>query len=108
MSVYPVFETIGISSVTHLRDKPLRETKVILDVYLGKLANYLRMLGFDTMYRNDNDDPEIILISLAEHRIILTRDIGLLKVKTVTHAHFIPSQHPKEQITEILKHFDLY
>jgi uncharacterized protein with PIN domain len=108
VSVYPIFETIGISGVTHLRDKPLSETKFILDVHLGKLAKDLRILGFDTMYRNDNDDPEIIRISLAEHRIILTRDIGLLKVRTVTHAYFVRSQHPKEQITEILNHFDLY
>lgn len=108
VSVYPVFETIVISGVTHLRNKPLRETKFILDVHLGKLAKYLRMLGFDTLYRNDNDDPEIICISLAENRIILTRDIGLLKVKSVTHAYFVRSQHPKEQIKEILKYFDLY
>ena len=108
VSVDPVFETIGITSVNHLRDKPLRETKFVLDVHLGKLAKFLRMLGFDTLYRNDNDDTEIIRISLAEHRIILTRDIGLLKIKSVTHAYFVRSQHPKEQIREILNHFDLY
>ena len=108
VSVYPVFETLNIEGVTHLRSKPLRETKFILDVHLGKLAKYLRMLGFDSLYRKDNDDPEIIGISLAEHRIILTRDIGLLKIKTVTHAYFLRSQDPKEQIEEVLKYFDLY
>jgi uncharacterized protein with PIN domain len=108
VSVYPVFETIDLSNVTHLRSKPLRETKFVLDVHLGKLAKYLRMLGFDTRYENDNDDPEIIRISLTEHRIILTRDIGLLKVKTVSHAYYIRSQHPKGQLSEVLKHFDLY
>ena len=108
VSVYPVFETFGIAPVTHLRAKSLRVSTFILDVHLGKLAKYLRMLGFDTLYRNDNDDPEIIRISLAEHRIILTRDIGLLKVKTVTHAYFVRSQHPKGQLTEVLKYFDLY
>jgi len=108
VSVYPVFETFGIAPVSHLRAKPLRVAAFILDVHLGKLAKYLRMLGFDTLYRNDNDDPEIIRISLSEHRIILTRDIGLLKVKTVSHAYFVRSQHPKGQLTEVLKHFDLY
>jgi len=108
VSVYPVFETIGIDSVTHLRAKPLRVSTFILDVHLGKLAKYLRMLGFDALYRNDNDDPEIIRISLSEHRIILTRDIGLLKVKTVTHAYFVRSQHPKGQLAEVMKYFDLY
>lgn len=108
ISVYPVFETISIANVSHLRDNPLRETKFILDVHLGKLARYLRMLGFDTIYQNDNDDNEIIRISLSEHRIILTRDIGLLKVKSVSHAYFIRNQDPKRQLTEVLRHFDLY
>jgi len=107
ISVYPVFETINIANVSHLRDSPLRETKFILDVHLGKLARYLRMLGFDTTYQNDNDDNEIIRVSFTEHRIILTRDLGLLKVKSVSHAYFIRSQNPKEQLTEVLRHFDL-
>jgi len=108
VSVYPVFETFGIAPLTHLRAKPLRVAAFILDVHLGKLAKYLRMLGFDTLYRNDNDDPEIIRISLTEHRIILTRDIGLLKVKTVSHAYFVRSQNPKKQLVEVLEYFDLY
>jgi uncharacterized protein len=108
VSVYPVFETLDLSGVSHLREKPLRETKFILDVHLGKLAKYLRMFGFDSTYRNDYDDKEIIRISLAEHRAILTRDIGLLKVKSVTHGYFIRDQNPKMQLTELLEHFDLY
>jgi uncharacterized protein len=108
VSVYPVFETFGITPVSHLRAKPLRVPAFILDVHLGKLARYLRMLGFDTLYRNDNDDPEIIRISLAEHRIILTRDIGLLKVKSVSHAYFVRNQDPGKQLVEVLDYFDLY
>lgn len=108
VSVYPVFETQDISDVTHLRNKPLREMKFILDVHLGKLAKYLRTFGFDTRYQNDYDDKEIIRISLDEHRIILTRDIGMLKVKSVTHGYFIRNQQPKMQLTEVLNHFDLY
>jgi uncharacterized protein len=108
VSVYPVFETLEISGVSLLRDKPLRDTKFILDVHLGKLAKYLRMLGFDTAYQNDYDDKNIIQISFAEHRIILTRDLGLLKVKTVTHGYYIRNQHPKGQLSEVLNHFDLY
>ncbi len=108
VSVYPVFETFEISGVSHLRKKPLRETKFILDVHLGKLAKYLRMLGFDTMYQNDFDDKAIIRLSLAEHRIILTRDVGLLKNGSVSRAYYIRSQDSKGQLAEVLKHFDLY
>lgn len=85
-----------------------KEIKFILDVHLGKLAKYLRMCGFDTVYKNDYNDKKIIEISLEENRIILTRDIGLLKVKSVSNGYFIRNQDSKAQLTEVLKHFDLY
>ncbi len=107
-SVYPVFETIDISPVIHLLNRPLRHTTFIVDVHLGKLAKYLRMLGFDTLYRNDYEDQEIVSISIAENRIILTRDIFLLKIKEVSHGYFVRNTDPKEQINEILSRFDIY
>jgi uncharacterized protein len=60
ISVYPVFESIDITPSVHLRESPLRELKFITDVHLGKLAKYLRLCGFDTYYRTDLDDNEII------------------------------------------------
>jgi uncharacterized protein with PIN domain len=88
--------------------KEWKEIKFILDVHLGKLAKYLRMCGFDTVYQNDYNDKKIIEISLEENCIILTRDIGLLKVKSVSNGYFIRNQDSKAQLTEVLKHFDLY
>lgn len=107
VSVYPVFESMDISNVTRLRKKPLRRTKYILDVHLGKLAKYLRMLGFDTLYENYYKDSEIIEIAKAEKRIILTRDIQILKNKAVTHGYYIRSQHPKRQLKEVILRFSL-
>ncbi|MBN1293701.1 MAG: twitching motility protein PilT, partial [Candidatus Latescibacteria bacterium] len=75
ISVYPVFESLDISPVTHLREKPLREPKFILDVHLGKLAKYMRLLGFDTVYDNLYDDHEIVALAVAQKRTILTRDV---------------------------------
>ena len=63
VAVYPTFECFDISSVTCLRPQPLRRTRFVLDVHLGKLARHLRMLGFDSLYRNDYDDDQIIRIS---------------------------------------------
>ena len=107
ISVYPVFESFNISNVTHLRTKPLRITKFILDVHLGKLARHLRMLGFDSLYQNDYSDREIIDVSVTEKRIILTRDIGILKNSAVTHGYWVRSQNHKEQLKEVITHFDL-
>ncbi|MCD4697913.1 MAG: Mut7-C ubiquitin/RNAse domain-containing protein [Bacteroidales bacterium] len=107
VSVYPVFEGFDISNVTRLRSKPLRITRFILDVHLGKLARLLRMLGFDTLYENDYEDGEIIEIAIVQKRIILTRNLGILKHKTVTHGYFVRSQQPGKQLDEIIQRFDL-
>jgi len=108
VSVYPVFESLDISSVTHIRGKPLRKPAFILDVHLGKLARYLRMLGLDTLYRNDYEDNDIVRIARMQNRIILTRDVGLLKKKEVTHGFWIREQNPKKQVSEVLDRLDLY
>lgn len=107
VSVYPVFESLDISPVNRLRERPLRKTRFILDVHLGKLAKYLRMTGFDTLYEKHYSDSEIVEISLKEKRIILTRDIGVLKYKTVTHGYWIRSQDPYEQFNEVIRRFEL-
>jgi len=108
IAVYPVFESLDITKVTRLRKKPLREAKFILDVHLGKLARLVRMLGFDCIYETDLEDKTIIKIAKKEKRIILTRDKGLLKDKTITHGHWVRETEPKKQLKEILSLYDLF
>lgn len=79
----------------------------ILDVHLGKLAGYLRLLGFDAVYQNDYNDCVIAERAYKECRIVLTRDIGLLKHKVIRHGYWLRSQQPKEQLKEVIKHFYL-
>jgi len=107
VSVYPVFEGLDITPVIRLRDKPLREVKFILDAHLGRLAKYLRLCGFDTLFNGNYTDPEIVDIAEKEKRIILTRDRGILKNKRVTHGYWIRSQKHDEQLKEVLTRFDL-
>ncbi len=108
ISVYPVFETFDISQILKVRPKPLRQTGFVLDVHLGKLAGFLRMLGFDLLYQNDYNDNILAEISAGEHRILLTRDRGLLKRSAVTHGYLVRSNNPREQLREVLHRFDLY
>jgi len=108
ISVYPVFETLDISDVTHLRPRPLRKPKFVLDVHLGRLARYLRLAGFDTVYENSLGDREIIDIARSQKRIILTRDLGILKNDRVTHGYFIRSDNPRTQIQEVVNYFSLH
>ncbi len=107
ISVYPVFESLDISIVNHLRPKPFRELKFIVDVNLGKLAPKLRLLGFDTLFENNYNDAEIVKISIEDKRIILTRDIGILKCKDVVHGFWVRSTNPHEQLKEVVKRLQL-
>jgi len=107
ISVYPVFESIDISETTRLRQEALRNAEFILDVHLGKLTGYLRMLGFDCLYRNNLEDNEIIRLASEQQRIILTRDKGILRNKKVTHGYYLRSDDPREQVKEIIRRFDL-
>lgn len=107
ISVYPAFESLDITNLQHLRAKPLRKPKFILDVHLGTLAKYMRMLGLDTLYRNDYTDEEIVELSLKEKRTILTKDKGILKRTEVTHGCWIRNTKIDDQITEVINRFDL-
>ncbi len=107
ISVYPEFEMIDISEVSRLRPKPLRQTKFIVDANLGRLSRYLRMLGFDTVFDMNLHDPDIILIAGKEKRIILTRDLGILKNSRVVRGYFIRSQEPDQQLREVVNKFHL-
>jgi uncharacterized protein with PIN domain len=107
VSVYPVFESFNIATVTRLREVPLRDLKFILDVHLGKLSKYLRLLGFDTSYNSGYDDNTIIRISVLDKRIILTHDRGLLKNSRVSRGYWVRSMDLEEQAKEIIRKFDL-
>ena len=108
ISVYPVFESFDISAENKLRPEPLREAKFVLDAHLGRLAAYLRLLGFDTLYRNDYADEELAEISHNENRICLTRDRGLLKRNMVERGYCLRSTDSRQQVKEVLRRFDLF
>jgi uncharacterized protein with PIN domain len=80
----------------------------VLDTHLGKLARYLRLLGFDALYSNAYTDAELADISAGgDKRILLTRDHGLLKRARVTHGYFVRETAPERQAVEVLQRFDL-
>lgn len=107
ISVYPMFESLDITPELRVRPRPLRQPKFVLDVHLGRLAAYLRMLGFDTVYQNCFDDEDLVRVSSREHRILLTRDRGVLKHSAVTHGYWLRQTDSKRQAAEIVNRFDL-
>jgi uncharacterized protein with PIN domain len=108
VSVYPISESSDITSLLKVRPKPLHEPKFVLDVHLGRLVAYLRVLGFDTLFPENYDDENLARISAEERRILLTRDTGLLKRKVVTHGYYVRTTNPRKQVIEVARRFDLY
>jgi len=108
ISVYPVFESLNIENVTRLRPSPLRDTKFVLDVHLGRLARRLRLLGFDVDYTVDRDDHVLAEIAYKENRVLLTRDRQLLMRKTVSRGIIIRNTDSEKQVLEVLDRLDLW
>jgi uncharacterized protein with PIN domain len=107
VAAYPMFESIDITPELRIRPHALREPKFVLDVHLGKLGGYLRMLGFDAVYDNRAGDPELVRISAEQNRILLTRDRGVLKHSAVTHGYWLRETDSRRQTAEVLNRFDL-
>lgn len=107
ISVYPVFERMNIVSISMLKQSPLRRLSFICDVHLGRLAKYLRILGFDTVYNNDYDKNRLIRVSNSENRILLSRSESLINNKQLTRRCLVVSADPEEQVRKIISDFDL-
>ncbi|HYU77817.1 MAG TPA: Mut7-C RNAse domain-containing protein [Vicinamibacterales bacterium] len=107
IAVYPVFEALDIGPIANARPVPLREPRFFADVHLGRLARHLRLLGFDTAYERECDDTDLAATAAAEGRIILTRDVGLLKRNLVTHGLFVRAHQPRAQLLEVARRLQL-
>lgn len=108
VAVYPAFKTLDITPLLKLREKILPYPRFILDVNLGKLAKFMRLLGFDSLYRNDYQDAEMVDIAVDQQRIVLTRDRRLLFYKNISHGYWVRAVAVEIQIIEVLRRFNLH
>lgn len=107
ISVYPLFRCLDISPIQHCQPELPRDPCFVLDVHLGRLTAYIRMLGFDTLYRNDYEDKTLADISSNSDRILLSCDRQLLMRRNVSLGYFVRAREPQQQLLEILAHFNL-
>jgi uncharacterized protein with PIN domain len=108
VSVYPHFSAFDVAELSRVLPPPLEDIRFVLDVHLGKLATYLRLLGFDALYRNDATDDALARLAAEEQRILLSNDRGLLKRGVVTYGAMVREQDPRRQLLEVLRRFQLF
>lgn len=104
--IYPSDYQLGSTLLTAPR--PATEIAYALDVHLGKLARYLRMLGIDTYYmKTDKGDQYLSELGQKQNRIVLTRDKGLLMRSIIKFGYWIRSKNSRTQLREVLHRYPL-
>ena len=87
------------------------ELKLIVDNNVGKLAKWLRIMGYDTLLFREKDDGRMVKSALTQGRVILTRDTQIMKRRLVTNgrlrAILIEDDNPKVQLRQIVSALDL-
>ena len=84
----------------------MSEIRFIVDHNVGKLVKWLRMMGYDSLFFNGDDDSEMVRQALADYRVILTRDSGIMKRRVVNNgrlrAVLIDSEVPEQQMQQVI------
>lgn len=75
--------------------------RFLADAMLGRLARWLRAVGYDTRYDATLADPVLVRLAAAEDRILLTRDRHLLRERRPARALEIRRDVPLEQLREV-------
>ncbi|MES9537131.1 Mut7-C RNAse domain-containing protein [Actinomadura sp. NPDC000600] len=79
--------------------------RFLLDVHLGTLARRMRLLGLDTAYHNDMDDPALVVQANEERRVLLTQDRGLLRRRALWFGAYVRGSRPDDQLRDLLDRF---
>jgi uncharacterized protein with PIN domain len=80
--------------------------KFVADTMLGRLAKWLRILGYDTLYPGQESDQRLARIATEEGRVLLTRDTELASRKGFRKL-LVHSNRLCEQLMQVIEAFDL-
>ncbi|WP_277752868.1 Mut7-C RNAse domain-containing protein [Thermomonospora catenispora] len=102
-------DVIEVAAVPRPQPVPLEPgqtaPRFLLDVHLGTLARRMRLLGLDTVYHNDMDDPALVEQANAERRVLLTQDRGLLRRRKLWLGAYVRGSKPDDQLRDLLERF---
>jgi uncharacterized protein len=88
-----------------VRPQRVNGTAFVLDVHLGTVARWLRLVGVDTAYGPDADDDALIEQANATHRVLLTQDRGLLRRRRLWFGAYVRGDRPRAQFADVLDRF---
>lgn len=100
-------DELTVHPIRRAADGDTAPPRFILDVHLGRLARFLRLLGFDASWSRDATDETLAALAGSERRILLSRDRGLLKRREVQRGCLVRSQDPRRQLVEVAERYGL-
>ena len=99
------------SKITPEDSRQISEIRFIIDHNVGKLVRWLRMMGYDSLFFDGDDDGQMVKQALAEDRIIVTRDAGMMQRRVITRgrirAVLIKSEEPERQMQQLMSAYDI-
>jgi len=103
----------GCGSVCSHREgvRLIKEPRFIVDHNVGRLARWLRAMGYDTLFFSSADDSDMVAMALAEGRVMLTRDTEVMKRRVINSgrlkAVLIESDVPEQQMRQVIDTLNL-
>ncbi|MBI4337101.1 MAG: Mut7-C RNAse domain-containing protein [Chloroflexi bacterium] len=87
------------------------EPSFLVDINVGRLAKWLRALGYDALLARDPSDTALVRLAQQEHRILVTRDRRLMQRRAISrgrlHAVLVHSDEVRQQLEEVVQALDL-
>ena len=87
------------------------EITFIVDSNAGKLARWLRMMGYDTLFFNSIEDGRLVDIALKEARVVVTRDTQIAKRRVAANGNvrviLSRDDDPRRQLLQVMKELNL-
>lgn len=100
-------ERVAVGACEDAAHPATQAPRFVADAHLGKLARHLRLAGFDCLWSHDWDDDALVAAAVAEDRIVLTRDKGILRRRAVTRGRFVRAVESEAQLAEVVRAFGL-
>lgn len=107
ITVLPAVFPIDVTRPTLLRPNPFAALQFVVDANAGRLATWLRLLGFDAAYTKDMEDAALAEFAAVEGRVVLTRDRTCLKRAKIVYGRVIRANDPAAQLRDVLRAFGL-
>jgi uncharacterized protein with PIN domain len=83
------------------------ELRFMVDAMLGRLARWLRVMGYDARFEAGIADADLVRIAIREDRVLLTRDRALVDEWRVPRLVLLASESAREQLREVAGHYPL-